>query len=187
MPRLRLRLLDSKVDLNWLYSFLKSETPDGIRQWAGNTLRHPITHEQLTRHIHRLNVKIPMRRAYVATIEPEQAEPGAKDNPEILVAYAELYNISKRGSAFITRMIVHPDHRGQGLGPEMLRQILTLGFENFQLHRIELNVYDFNTPGIRCYEKAGFRKEGLMRGTTFTGREYWNAYRMAILEDDWQK
>jgi RimJ/RimL family protein N-acetyltransferase len=177
MTRLRLRLLNPQHDLDWMCCFLQNETPDGIRQWAGNTLRHPITREQLLDHAKRLNIKIPLRRAYVAVTE---------DPEPVRLAYAELYNIKRRGSAFITRMIVHPDHRGRGVGPEMLRGILAQGFKKFELHRVELNVYDFNTAGIRCYEKAGFRKEGLMRGTTFTGREYWNAYRMAILEDEWR-
>lgn len=181
MSRLRLRLLNPKTDLDWLHSFLKDETPDGIRQWAGNTLRYPITREQLAAHAKRLNVKIPLRRAYIAL------DSSTADETKARLAYAELYNIKARGSAFITRMLVHPDHRGRGIGPEMLRLILAQGFEKYRLHRIELNVYDFNTAGIRCYEKAGFRKEGLLRGTTFTGREYWNAFRMAILEDEWRR
>ena len=172
---LRLRPLDPTVDLNWLLSFLKNESADAIRQWAGNTVRHPVTRERLAQHLRRLNVKIPLRRAYIALA----ADP--RDASAIPVAYAELYNIRKRGSAFITRMIVHPEYRGRGVGVEMLRQICAQGFDQFQLHRIELNVYDFNSAAIRCYEKAGLRKEGLMRGTTFTGRDYWNAYRMAIL------
>ncbi|MCR9141376.1 MAG: GNAT family N-acetyltransferase [bacterium] len=183
MTQLRLRPLNPARDLDWMYSFLKNESPDGLRQWAGNTLRHPLTPAQLAAHAKRLNVKVPLRRAYIAVAR--SARQAAKEN-EIRLAYAELYNITERGSAFITRMVVHPDYRGQGIGPEMLGQILQQGFEKYRLHRIELNVYDFNTAGVRCYEKAGFRKEGLMRGTTFTGRDYWNAYRMAILEDEWR-
>ena len=173
METVKLRAVH-KADLGWLLEHLKTENADGIRQWAGNTLRHPIDAEQLRRHHARLNNGLTDCRGYVAEAGPQRT------------GYVELFNIKKRGSAFITRMLVLPAFRNQGVGAAMLRQLLKLGFEQLQLHRIELNVYNFNSAAIRCYEKVGFQKEGLLRGITFTGRDYWDAYRMAILEDEWR-
>lgn len=170
-------------DFAWLFEFLSQLDAPAVRQWAGNTVRHPVTREGLEYHLRKLNVKIPVRRSFVA-VPTGTSSTGAAQQP---VGYVELFNIQERGSAFITRMIVDPEERGQGFGTALVRSVLAIGFETHRLHRIELNVYDFNTAAIRCYEKAGFQKEGLMRGITFTGREYWNAYRMAILEDEWRR
>jgi RimJ/RimL family protein N-acetyltransferase len=185
MLRLRPAATSNPDDIAWLLSILQHETADGVRQWAGSTIRYPVDREQLERHFRRLNVKIPPRRAFVACNSEANSGDSVRGG-DLRAGYVELFNIKQRGSAFITRMLVHPRFRGRGVGPEMLRQVLERGFGEFNLHRIELNVYDFNTPAIRCYEKAGFQKEGLMRGITFTGREYWNAYRMAILEEEWR-
>lgn len=38
-----------------------------------------------------------------------------------------------------------------------------------------------------CYEKAGFRKEGLLRDSAKIGDEYWSSREMSILENEWLK
>ena len=38
---------------------------------------------------------------------------------------------------------------------------MRLAFDKMNLHRVWLNVYDFNARGIRCYEKCGFEREGV--------------------------
>jgi len=53
--------------------------------------------------------------------------------------------------------------RGQGLGAEALRVVLAHAFGPLGLHRVSLEVYDFNERAIHVYEKVGFRHEGRMR------------------------
>ena len=68
----------------------------------------------------------------------------------------------------------------------MIRRGLAFGFEEERLHRIELNVYEQNTGAKRCYQRCGFRDEGLIRDFTFVDGAYWSSYRMSILEDEWR-
>lgn len=68
----------------------------------------------------------------------------------------------------------------------MVRKIVEIGFEQLGLHRIELVVFDFNEAAIRCYEKCGFVKEGLLRDARRVGNEYWSLYIMSILESEWR-
>ena len=49
-----------------------------------------------------------------------------------------------------------------------------------------LGVFDFNTAAIKCYEKVGFKKEGLLRDARKNGNEYWNLIEMGILESEWK-
>lgn len=60
-----------------------------------------------------------------------------------------------------------------------------MGFTELGLHRIDLIVFDFNVSAIKCYEKAGFKTEGLKRDIRKMGDEFWSAYEMSILEDEW--
>ncbi|MEM9775288.1 MAG: GNAT family protein, partial [Chloroflexota bacterium] len=53
-----------------------------------------------------------------------------------------------------------PEFYGKGLGTEATRLIVDFGFSQLNLHRIELEVYDFNPRAQHVYEKIGFQKEG---------------------------
>ncbi len=67
----------------------------------------------------------------------------------------------------------------------MIKEILKVAFDKLNLHRVSLGVFDFNVSAISCYEKAGFKKEGLLRHSRKMGDEYWNLLIMSILEDEW--
>ena len=46
-------------------------------------------------------------------------------------------------------------------GEESIKRLIKYAFETLNLDALELNVFDFNPRGIRCYEKCGFKKDGL--------------------------
>lgn len=55
-----------------------------------------------------------------------------------------------------------------------------------KLHRVELDVFSFNPRAIRAYEKAGFRREGVLRDAVKDGDKYGDDILMAILEEEWE-
>ncbi|MNP78416.1 hypothetical protein D3C76_1760270 [compost metagenome] len=69
----------------------------------------------------------------------------------------------------------------------MIDEALRIGFEEEKLHRISLGVFDFNVSAIRCYEKAGFVQEGLIRDARRYEDTFWNLIEMSILENEWKK
>jgi diamine N-acetyltransferase len=74
-----------------------------------------------------------------------------------------LINIDHRhGTA--TFEIMLGERRGQGLGTETTRLVLDWAFTVLGLHNVDLVVFAWNRPAIRCYEKAGFREIGRRRG-----------------------
>jgi len=73
---------------------------------------------------------------------------------------------------------------GQGYGTDAIRTLLGLAFREMNLHRVFLRVDADNARGIRCYEKAGFQREGVSREATFKGGEYQDQYVMSILESE---
>ena len=73
---------------------------------------------------------------------------------------------------------------GQGYGTDAIRTLLGLAFHEMNLHRVFLRVDADNARGIRCYEKAGFQREGVSREVVFKGGQYQDQYIMSILESE---
>ena len=55
------------------------------------------------------------------------------------------------------------------------------------LHRIELEVYDFNPRAAHVYEKAGFVREGVRRDVLYWQGHYHDAITMSILKPEYEK
>ncbi|MEX2236386.1 MAG: GNAT family protein [Dehalococcoidia bacterium] len=72
----------------------------------------------------------------------------------------------------------------QGYGTDAMRVICRFGFEQMNLHRIELSAYADNRAGIRVYEKVGFKIEGTLRSHAFYGGRYLDGIVMGLLEDE---
>jgi len=75
----------------------------------------------------------------------------------------------------------------QGYGTDALRTLLRFAFEELNLHRVFLHVFDFNERAIRCYEKCGFRHEGRLRQSRFTEGRYVDELVMAVLREEWEE
>lgn len=84
-------------------------------------------------------------------------------------------------------MIGESERRGQGYGTEATRLALRFGFEELNLHRIELSVFEHNPAGIRAYEKAGFELEGRLRQRGWRHGRWRDELRYAILRERWER
>src|SRR5438270_11200267 len=56
---------------------------------------------------------------------------------------------------------------GKGYGEDSMRVLMRLAFEKLGLNRLSLRVLDFNQRAIACYEKCGFKREGVLREDHF--------------------
>ncbi len=79
--------------------------------------------------------------------------------------------------------IGEPTERQHGLGSEAARLICDYGFHTLGLHRIYLRVLSDNAIAARCYEKVGFRPEGVLRAHAFDGQHYHDVTLMGYLND----
>lgn len=76
---------------------------------------------------------------------------------------------------------------GKGCGTDAMKVILRYGFKKLRLHKVELEVYDYNLRAITVYEKLGFRHEGVRRDYTLWKNKFYNCFSMGILSEEWQK
>jgi RimJ/RimL family protein N-acetyltransferase len=76
---------------------------------------------------------------------------------------------------------------GKGYGTDAMRIILRYAFTELNLHRVSLNVFEYNPRAIRSYEKAGFVHEGRMREMLHRDGKRWNIVYMGILRQEWEQ
>ena len=163
-------------DFQRLISWITS--PEFLLQWAGPSFAYPLDKAQLEKYVQESEGRHLRRRIF-------KAVDTASDS---VVGHIELSGIDLRNKAArVCRVLVgDPSYRGKGIGTWMMKKILDLGFNQYGLHRIDLVVFDFNKPAIRCYEKLGFVKEGCLRECRKIGDEYWSLCQMSILESEWR-
>ena len=75
---------------------------------------------------------------------------------------------------------------GKGCGSAALREVLRIGFQEMNLQRIHLTAFAANTRGIRCYEKCGFRHEGVRRRHFLKRGRWCDVVCMGILREEWE-
>lgn len=82
--------------------------------------------------------------------------------------------------------IFHATERGRGIGTWAVETTRDFAFEELKLHRLELDVFSFNPRAERTYQKAGFRREGVLRDAVMDGGQYADDILMAMLEEEWR-
>jgi RimJ/RimL family protein N-acetyltransferase len=73
-----------------------------------------------------------------------------------------------------------------GYGTEAIRQALRYAFGEMGLRRVDLQVDEDNARGIRCYEKCGFQREGLLRAFRLRLGEPIACVAMAVLREEFE-
>jgi ribosomal-protein-alanine N-acetyltransferase len=76
---------------------------------------------------------------------------------------------------------------GRGYMAEALDLLAGYAFETLKLHRIEAACIPANARSIRVLEKAGFRREGLLRSYLRINGSWQDHYLYALISDDRQR
>ncbi|MGA9227666.1 MAG: GNAT family protein [Mesobacillus sp.] len=76
--------------------------------------------------------------------------------------------------------------RNKGYGSDALKLILRYAFHELNLHRVGLDVIDYNHGAIRAYQKAGFQIEGRMRQAVHRDGRIHDQIAMGILRSEWE-
>ena len=79
---------------------------------------------------------------------------------------------------------LNPTYWGNGYATELAKSLVLLGFNNFNLHKVEAGVATGNVKSIRVLEKTGMTREGLRRKILPIRGEWIDNYHYAIVEND---
>jgi RimJ/RimL family protein N-acetyltransferase len=89
---------------------------------------------------------------------------------------AYLYK-QEKGTAWIGITIGEESGRGKGIGYQAL-QYLEQEIKLQCLKRIELGVFEFNTPVVKLYQKLGYKEIARIEGFTYWKGKMWQDIRM---------
>ncbi|KAJ53587.1 RimJ/RimL family protein N-acetyltransferase [Clostridium tetanomorphum] len=76
---------------------------------------------------------------------------------------------------------------GKGYGTDVINTLVKFIFEQMNMNKVKLKVFSFNERAKKCYEKCGFRLEGVLRQELFRDGKYNDEYIMSILFEEWNK
>ncbi len=83
-------------------------------------------------------------------------------------------------------MIGEKEYWGRGFGTDTMLTLLRFAFEQMNLHKVKLGVFEFNERGLAMYTKLGFVEEGRFRDDLFQDGRYWDLIRMSILRREYE-
>ena len=130
-------------------------------------------------------------REYLAAGPDQPDEPGTyswvveHDGRSIGGARLEV-DADQHGAEYSVGLFV-PGLRGQGLGQEITRLVLSWGFGELRLHRVELQVLADNGRAIRCYLACGFRQEGVRREAGLYPDGWRDFIMMSVLRSEYDR
>ena len=91
---------------------------------------------------------------------------------------------NKRATFGIT--IGDPKYWSHGYGTEAATLLIDYAFKKLKLHRLDLDVYNYNSRAIGLYKKLGFKKEAILREHNFYKGKYWDVLYMGLLNREWK-
>ena len=109
----------------------------------------------------------------------------SKDD-SLYVGCCTVCDIDAKNRSASIGIFIGKEHWRKGYGSDALRILLRFCFGEVNLNKIMLQVYSFNTPAIRCYEKLGFKTEGVLRQAIFRDGQYHDTVAMGMLRSEWE-
>ncbi|MES0359979.1 MAG: GNAT family protein [Anaerolineales bacterium] len=91
------------------------------------------------------------------------------------------------GDAWIGIGLGEREYWGKGYGTDAMRILLCYAFEELNLHRLSLSVFEYNPRAIRSYEKVGFIIEGSARKFLNRDGQRYDMLFMGILREEWER
>lgn len=122
-----------KSDIKQLIAWIKY--PAFLLQWAGSAFQFPFTEEQLESYIEKANKE--ESDVFVYKVTDQETDK--------VIGHISLGRIDrKHRSARIGKVLVGEcDVRGKGIGGQMIAEVLKIAFDELNLHRVSLGVFDF--------------------------------------------
>ncbi|MGH2649241.1 MAG: GNAT family N-acetyltransferase [Ginsengibacter sp.] len=158
----KFEIINCKKLISWI------DNAETLMQFAGPSFSFPLTREQLENSLSDKN-----RFAFQAL----------ETNAKAMIGYGEIYLREK--SAFLGRIIIgDKKFRGKGFGQVIVNQLIDFAFNTLNQPKIELNVFEWNTPAINCYKRVGFAFNPVKKSERKVNRKTWVVLNMLLKKSD---
>ena len=106
---------------------------------------------------------------------------GIENEHSALIGIVRLKRVSAENRCADFGIAIERNSWNHGYGTHATRTILRFAFGELGLHRVQLDVLDYNARARRCYEKCGFVEEGRERQAKFRNGRRCDNVLMGIL------
>jgi RimJ/RimL family protein N-acetyltransferase len=110
----------------------------------------------------------------------------SEEAPGKLQGYVILRGIGEDANAIELKRIVVASP-GQGLGRQLLHEVIRMAFEDLHAHRLFLDVFEDNVRARHLYTSLGFVQEGIMRDAARRDGAWCNLLLMSMLEEEYRQ
>lgn len=101
------------------------------------------------------------------------------------IGHAEIL-VKDEGLCKIDKLLVGDKSiRGRGIGRAAVNALVDYSFESLGADVVELNVFDWNVAGIKCYENCGFSPTPNSSLVFEVDGNRWTAFNMRIYKERW--
>jgi RimJ/RimL family protein N-acetyltransferase len=141
-----------------------------LMQFAGPSLGFPLTAEQLESSVDG------EKRLSFAIVHAAGG----------VIGHAAIHFASET-TAFLCRILIGDSaQRRKGFGLQAVSQLLALAFNRHGIEQVMLNVFDWNTAAINCYQRAGFSIEEGKSTTRQVNNQAWTVLSMRLPRTIWE-
>ena len=105
---------------------------------------------------------------------------------EVLIGFIGYFNLFRQhGDTLVAIALGERNYWNKGFGTDAMRVMLRYAFQELNLRRVGLIVFEYNPRAIRSYEKSGFAYEGRIRQVLMKDGKRWDFLYMGILREEW--
>ena len=164
----------TEADIDPLLGWIRSH--EDLLLWTASSFGYPLPREHIRQHLRDRATR--GDRLIFKAVDSESGE---------AVGHIELGALDRHNQSLrIGRVLLAPAVRGRGLGGAMMRAALAYAFDVLHVHRAELGVFDVNPRAVACYERVGFRREGVRRESFKAPDGWWSEIVMSVLASEWE-
>lgn len=105
---------------------------------------------------------------------------------DTLIGFIGLFDLYiQHGDTLVAIALGEREYWGNGYWTDAMRVMLRYAFNELNLRRVGLIVFEYNPRAIRSYEKVGFSFEGRVREVMQRDGKRWDFLYMGILREEW--
>jgi len=120
---------------------------------------------------------------YVATSSDDiyadrQVRLVVEDDQQQVVGMADLVHFDPQHQRAEAGIVIMKPHRRKGYAQEALRELADYALQTLHLHQLYAVIAADNEAALRLFEKAGYERQGVLKGWLCRGHEYVDAVLM---------
>lgn len=124
-------------------------------------------------------------KAFIANSFDEESQHFAiTDENDEYLGTISLKNISQKNKNAEYAIVTRRKAQGTGVAMQATQELLQYAFEELDLHKVYLNVFEENIRAKKFYEKCGFFREGISREAVRINGKYENLVWYGIFREE---